>query len=227
MNVWTWGECRVDGNELMHYGISGQKHGLRRYQNEDGTLTEEGKARYEKKKDYSSKDGGFIRNMAKSSWYARRSAANAIAKNGKAASDGFKKDAEAYRNQAKKLEKSDPVAARKAEKNANRLEKMGKAVAERSKAQSKANADRKLYEDHTSTKKLVAQDLLLSKHGAQNYRAARARGAGRLRSLLETGAGMDILGTALAAHGNKKKYGKRIVLFAFGDNEYTANALDD
>lgn len=31
---------------LIHYGISGQKWGIRRYQNEDGTLTEEGKRRY-------------------------------------------------------------------------------------------------------------------------------------------------------------------------------------
>lgn len=31
---------------LIHYGIKGQKHGVRRYQNEDGTLTEEGKERY-------------------------------------------------------------------------------------------------------------------------------------------------------------------------------------
>ena len=33
---------------LMHYGISGQKWGLRRFQNEDRSLTEEGKARYNK-----------------------------------------------------------------------------------------------------------------------------------------------------------------------------------
>lgn len=33
-------------NYLLHYGISGQKWGVRRYQNPDGTLTEEGKARY-------------------------------------------------------------------------------------------------------------------------------------------------------------------------------------
>ena len=31
---------------LIHYGISGQKWGIRRYQNEDGTLSEEGKRRY-------------------------------------------------------------------------------------------------------------------------------------------------------------------------------------
>ena len=33
-------------NYLAHHGIKGQKWGVRRYQNEDGTLTEEGKRRY-------------------------------------------------------------------------------------------------------------------------------------------------------------------------------------
>lgn len=32
--------------ELYHYGVKGQKWGVRRYQNDDGTLTEEGKKRY-------------------------------------------------------------------------------------------------------------------------------------------------------------------------------------
>lgn len=32
-------------NELMHYGVKGMKWGVRRYQNEDGTLTEAGKKR--------------------------------------------------------------------------------------------------------------------------------------------------------------------------------------
>ena len=31
---------------LMHYGVKGQKWGVRRYQNKDGTLTNEGKKRY-------------------------------------------------------------------------------------------------------------------------------------------------------------------------------------
>lgn len=35
-----------DKNVLAHYGIFGMKWGVRRYQNEDGTYTEEGKRRY-------------------------------------------------------------------------------------------------------------------------------------------------------------------------------------
>ena len=31
---------------MQHYGVKGQKWGVRRFQNEDGTLTAEGKARY-------------------------------------------------------------------------------------------------------------------------------------------------------------------------------------
>lgn len=34
-------------NELYHHGIKGQKWGVRRYQNPDGTLTEAGKKRYD------------------------------------------------------------------------------------------------------------------------------------------------------------------------------------
>lgn len=34
------------GNSLCHYGIKGQKWGVRRYQNSDGTLTSAGKKRY-------------------------------------------------------------------------------------------------------------------------------------------------------------------------------------
>lgn len=35
----------MDNNELYHYGVKGQKWGVRRYQNYDGSLTDAGKAR--------------------------------------------------------------------------------------------------------------------------------------------------------------------------------------
>ena len=37
---------RTSSDELKHHGIKGQKKGKRRFQNEDGTLTPEGKERY-------------------------------------------------------------------------------------------------------------------------------------------------------------------------------------
>lgn len=37
-------------NELYHHGILGQKWGVRRFQNKDGTLTNEGQKRYEREK---------------------------------------------------------------------------------------------------------------------------------------------------------------------------------
>ena len=39
---------RMPPDELRHYGITGQKWGIRRYQNPDGTLTEAGKAKIAK-----------------------------------------------------------------------------------------------------------------------------------------------------------------------------------
>lgn len=38
-------------NYLAHFGIKGQKWGIRRFQNEDGTLTEAGRIRYQKQLD--------------------------------------------------------------------------------------------------------------------------------------------------------------------------------
>lgn len=40
-------EKRMTESELYHYGIRGQKWGVRRYQNSDGSLTPAGKKRYE------------------------------------------------------------------------------------------------------------------------------------------------------------------------------------
>lgn len=56
---------RLSNNELYHHGIKGQRWGIRRYQNPDGTLTAEGRARA--KSDYSDiyyKDAGGKRKLA-------------------------------------------------------------------------------------------------------------------------------------------------------------------
>lgn len=45
MNIYYVGSIPVS-DELYHHGILGQKWGIRRYQNKDGTLTAEGKKRY-------------------------------------------------------------------------------------------------------------------------------------------------------------------------------------
>ena len=51
-----------EDNYLAHYGIKGQKWGLRRFQNEDGTLTAEGRARY--LKNMSEKERKIYENMS-------------------------------------------------------------------------------------------------------------------------------------------------------------------
>ena len=47
-------------NELYHYGVSGQKWGVRRYQNGDGSYTSEGKKRYKKSSSSKSKKKAIL-----------------------------------------------------------------------------------------------------------------------------------------------------------------------
>lgn len=53
----------VYGEELYHHGVKGQKWGVRRYQNADGSLTPEGRSRYVVK-DKLSRDGKSYVNLA-------------------------------------------------------------------------------------------------------------------------------------------------------------------
>lgn len=44
--MWQYKATDYDNNFLMHHGIKGQKWGVRRFQNPDGSLTPEGRIRY-------------------------------------------------------------------------------------------------------------------------------------------------------------------------------------
>ena len=62
--VWLNKQEDMKSNFLVHYGISGQKWGIRRYQNEDRSLTRAGKERYRKVKEevnkrYQNEDGSL------------------------------------------------------------------------------------------------------------------------------------------------------------------------
>ena len=54
-------EKRID--ELTHHGIKGQKWGVRRFQNKDGSLTKRGKKRYEKELAKAKEDQKIIKNF--------------------------------------------------------------------------------------------------------------------------------------------------------------------
>lgn len=48
-------------NELYHYGVKGQKWGVRRYQNKDGTLTDAGKKRTKESDEKSKKTHAAVK----------------------------------------------------------------------------------------------------------------------------------------------------------------------
>ena len=44
--MWTYNYTNYNTNILCHHGVKGMKWGIRKYQNPDGSITKEGKARY-------------------------------------------------------------------------------------------------------------------------------------------------------------------------------------
>ena len=207
MAVWQWGECRIDSDSLMHYGISGQKHGVRRFQNDDGTLTSEGKARYAQMYDYgNSKTKGLIRRQAEKSHGVSRAFAEW-------------REGRHQRNIDKANAKYDKKVEKGTATKKDKLKKELKEAKYKSKleAQSAANRNLEAYRNHSGTGKLLLRSAA--------YEHARARGTGRLGSMVEAGGGL--LGMGLRMHRDKKAYGKRIVYSAINGDEYTADGMND
>jgi len=109
----------VDNNYLAHHGIKGQKWGIRRFQNEDGSLTSAGKQRYKEdaryaksvKKDLDSYEKDAVKEVAeynkadiKRNRYAQASMAYRE-RNNYAKADKYSKIAHQYDEIAKEHEK--------------------------------------------------------------------------------------------------------------------------
>lgn len=224
----TWEE----NNYLVHYGIKGQKKGVRRFQNDDGTLTAEGKARYGEMYNYGADPSkGLIRRQAEKShgmtrafaeWRAGRHVKNLNKTNAKY-DKKINKQKQALKDLNAAGNKNNPVLKSAKDLTKERIsnleaKKSKKAEKYQSKrdAQSAANADLKAYRDHSSTAKLLMRNA--------GYEHARARGAGRGRAFVEGYGGL--VGLGLRMSGDKKKYGKRIVYGDIGGENYNALAMD-
>ncbi len=92
----------TNSDALYHYGVKGQKWGVRRYQNKDGSLTPSGKKRYD-----SMSDDKLQKTLYRQVKKARKeqygsgnqwNVSRTIGKNSKAVEDKYSKDRSAWQN---------------------------------------------------------------------------------------------------------------------------------
>lgn len=172
--------------ELYHHGIKGQKWGVRRYQNDDGTLTAAGRERYGSSLGEHANEGGVLRRLATGDYAL-----------------GAKRLGERREQRLKnKIEKREAAG-----QTHDKLDKQYE-------IQKARNIGREVYNSRSSTGKLLAQKLLLGEFGADSYRSARGRG--RDIGEAATGAALGaILGVPIASFmydvsdTKRQIYGKR------------------
>ena len=108
--------------ELAHHGILGQKWGVRRYQNKDGSLTAKGKKHYGNMSDDKLQKSLYkqVKNERsnQSEWYNKWDVSNTIGENSKAVQDKYNEDLKKFRNseEYKKAAKKMTELNKKAEK---------------------------------------------------------------------------------------------------------------
>lgn len=184
-------------NHLAHHGIAGQKWGQRN--GPPYPLDEKVHSASEKKAGWKKSLDKTVRDYAEgNSGTGTRLATSIIDKRGLL---GLLTSQTHRKRRVARLEEKAKKAA--AEDKTKMVEKLKRKTS----AQKQKNADMDAYFKKSSTSKLAVQELLLKGIAIDNYRAARARGAGRVRAVLETNAGVLPISTLLRVKGDKKKYG--------------------
>ena len=165
-------------DELYHYGIKGQKWGVRRYQNSDGTLTSEGKQRYGTDKDMKREARKEVRAENKKAYQLGR----------QATIDSYA----AY------------IAGRKALKAQVRYDKNPK-NRKLNKLEAKQRASERLHEQAAKSQKNAQEHIneLVSKYGKDAVKGMVYDKKGRVSERVNNGkdwlesAGLSALGTAI------------------------------
>ena len=195
--------------DLEHHGIKGQRWGVRRYQNEDGSLTTAGRARYGDANSTSmrrSLTGGGLATVRASRYTRKADRAAARAEQYRTNESKFRSRVGNYDKenlatraiwQASYLGKGRKGYDFEMNMHANSYGKAAaKAERKAAKLRAKADAEKKIselrndYDQRTSTGKMFAQNMFWgSAQGAEVYRDARALGASRGRAFFATARG--------------------------------------